>query len=210
MKAGFDTVAKIIKMTITDLLTVEGFKDKTATKLYDGIREKIEVVNLVILMAASNIFGRGFSEKKLELIMTSYPQVLLSKETNIQKIQKVSSIKGMAEKTAEAFIERIPDFISFIKEVGLIKKLVNTNIIQKKIDNTHPLFGKTIIITGFRDNILQEKLINFGVKIGLSVSKNTSLVLTKNIEEDTSKINEAKKIGIPIMLVNDFKMKYNI
>jgi NAD-dependent DNA ligase len=116
----------------------------------------------------------------------------------------------MAEKTAEAFIERIPDFISFIKEVGLIKKLVNTNIIQKKIDNTHPLFGKTIIITGFRDNILQEKLINFGVKIGLSVSKNTSLVLTKNIEEDTGKINEAKKIGIPIMLVNDFKMKYNI
>jgi len=210
MKAGFDTVPKIIKMTIDDLLTVEGFKDKTATKLYDGIREKIELVNIVILMAASNIFGRGFSEKKLELIMISYPQVLLSKETNIQKIQKVSSIKGMAEKTAEAFIERIPDFISFIKEAGLIQKLVNTNIIQKEVDNSHPLFGKTIIITGFRDNLLQEQLINFGVKIGLSVSKNTSLVLTKNIEEDTGKINEAKKIGIPIMLVNDFKMKYNI
>ena len=210
MKAGFDTVPKIIKMTIDDLLTVEGFKDKTATKLFDGIREKIETANLVVLMAASNIFGRGFSEKKLELIMTSYPLVLLSKETNTQKILKVSSIKGMAEKTAEAFIERIPDFIMFMKEAGLIQKLAVTNIIKKEVDETHPLFGKTIIITGFRDNILQEQLIKFGVKIGVSVSKNTFIVLVKSIEEDTSKISDAKKLGLPIMLVNDFKMKYNI
>ena len=113
--AGFDSVHKILMMTIPDFLEVDGFKEKTSTKLYDGIREKIDKASLVDIMSASNMFGRGFSEKKLDLIMESYPTVLLSKESNSQKINKISSIKGMANKTAEAFVERIPDFINFIK-----------------------------------------------------------------------------------------------
>ena len=59
---------------------IEGFKDKIANKLYNGIREKIDAASLVTIMSASNMFGRGFSEKRLELIMESYPNVLLSKE----------------------------------------------------------------------------------------------------------------------------------
>jgi hypothetical protein len=78
VQAGFDTVPAILKMTKEDLLSVEGFKEKTAEKLFSGIREKIEIAPLVTIMAASNLFGRGFSDKKLELIMSEYPDVLLS------------------------------------------------------------------------------------------------------------------------------------
>ena len=53
-------------------------------------------------MSASNLFGRGFNEKKLELIIEGYPNVLISKETDSQKVDKISSIKGMAKKTSEA------------------------------------------------------------------------------------------------------------
>jgi hypothetical protein len=52
-------------MSVNDFLSVDGFKDKTATKLYNGIREKMDVASLVTIMSASNIFGRGFNEKKL-------------------------------------------------------------------------------------------------------------------------------------------------
>lgn len=207
MEAGYDSVPEILKMTIGDFLQVQGFKEKTATKLYDGIREKIEAASLTKIMSASNMFGRGFSEKKIELIMESYPKVLLSKESNSQKISKISAIKGMATKSAEAFVERIPDFINFIKESGLVKKLAE-GIEKKEVDQSHPLFGKSIVMTGFRDTGLQETLTNIGAKLGSSVSSKTFVVLVKDKEEDTGKANEARKLGVPLMTPDEFKNKY--
>lgn len=211
IKAGFDSVPKIIKMNVADLLKVEGFKDKTATKLYNGIQEKVGAASLVTIMSASNLFGRGFSEKKLEMIMdpdSGYPGVLLSNESNAQKVSKIAQIKGMATKTAEAFVENIPQFIQFLKEAGLEKKIVSGVTEKKEFDQTHPLFGKSIVMTGFRDDGIQQQLKNIGAKLGSSVSKNTFLVLVKNIEEDTGKAADARKLGIPLMTPEEFKNKY--
>lgn len=205
MEAGYNTVPKILKMTIADFLQVDGFKEKTATKLYDGIREKIQAATLTTIMSASNMFGRGFSEKKIELIMESYPQVLLSKETDSQKVAKIAAIKGMASKSAEAFVERIPDFINFVKEAGLVKKLGDE---KKQVDQSHPLFGKSIVMTGFRDADIQETLKNIGAKLGSSVSSKTFVVLVKDKEEDTGKANEARKLGVPLMTPHEFTSKY--
>lgn len=213
MKAGFDSVPKIIKMTVADLLKVEGFKEKTATKLYNGIQEKISTAPLVIVMSASNIFGRGFSEKKLEMIMdpvSGYPGVLLSSESDAEKAHKIAKIKGMALKTAEAFVEKIPPFIQFLKEAGLEEKLSKGLPEKKEIDQSHPLFGKSIVMTGFRDDELAQKIKNIGAKLGSSVSKNTFIVLVKNTEEDTGKASDAKKLGIPLMTPNEFQNKYFI
>ena len=205
MEAGYDSVPEILKMTIGDFLQVEGFKEKTASKLYDGIREKIEAASLTTIMSASNMFGRGFSEKKIELIMESYPKVLLSKESNAQKITKILAIKGMATKSAEAFVERISDFINFIKESGLVKKLAFE---KKEVDQSHPLFGKSIVMTGFRDTALQEALKDIGAKLGSSVSSKTFVVLVKDKDEDTGKANEARKLNVPLMTPEEFKNKY--
>jgi len=208
IEAGYDSVPAILNMDISDFLEVEGFKEKMATKLHDGIAEKVEAASLVTIMSASNIFGRGFSEKKLELIMDAYPTVLLTKESDAQKIAKITQIKGMAEKSAEAFVERIPDFIQFIKDAGLVKKLAPEK--KKDVDAAHPLFGKSIVMTGFRDADLQNRIKEVGAKVGSSVSKNTFILLVKNLEEgeDTGKAAEARKLGIQIMTPQQFIEKY--
>jgi NAD-dependent DNA ligase len=114
----------------------------------------------------------------------------------------------MATKSAEAFVNKIPDFINFMKELNIVSKLNNISQEKKEINHSHPLFGKTIVITGFRDNNIQEKIKEFGAKLGSSVSKNTSFVLVKNIDEDSGKISEAKKLGIPIVTKDDFNKKF--
>jgi NAD-dependent DNA ligase len=207
VQAGYDTVPKIIQMTVADLLTVDGFKEKTATKLFNGIREKIDSASLVDIMSASNLFGRGFSKIRLELIMESYPSVLVSDESNTQKISKIAAIKGMASKSAEAFVEKIPNFIHFIHESGLTNKLAQIPL-PKQFDTSNPLFGKTIVMTGFRDVDLQNKLKEIGAKLGASVSKSTFVVLVKDLDEDTGKAAEAKKLGISLMTPEDFSKKY--
>jgi NAD-dependent DNA ligase/predicted flap endonuclease-1-like 5' DNA nuclease/predicted nucleotidyltransferase len=209
MDAGYDSIPAILNMTIADLLKVDGFKDKTATKLYDGMKEKLEAASLITIMSSSNVFGRGFSEKKIELIMEYYPSVLISNESNTQKIAKIAAIKGMASKSAEAFVEKIPDFINFMKAAGLTKKLSIVNTPEKKvIDESHPLFGKTIVMTGFRDTQIQDKLKEIGAKLGSSVSSKTFLVLVKDKDDDTGKVLDAKKLNIPLMTQKEFIEKY--
>jgi DNA ligase (NAD+) len=222
IQSGYDSVPKIIKMTIEDLLKVEGFKIKTAQKIHDGIKNKLDEASLVTIMSATNLFGRGFSEKKIELIMDTYPDILLSNESTVEKIKRISSIKGMAEKSAEAFVENIQSFIKFMEEAELTYKLNNGSKKEneeeskdvkgdkKEVDQSHQLFGKTIIMTGFRDKELENKLKNIGVKVGSSVSKNTYLVLVKDKDEDTGKANEARKLNIPLVTPLEFKNKFNL
>jgi NAD-dependent DNA ligase len=132
--------------------------------------------------------------------------VLLSNESVQQKVVKVSAIKGMAIKTAEAFVERIPEFIQFMKEAGLTDKLYFE---KQNIQSDHPLFEKTIIMTGFRDASIQDIIKKVGAKLGASVSKQTFLVIVKdNSIDDTGKVLDAKKLGIPIMSAEEFKIKY--
>jgi NAD-dependent DNA ligase len=213
--AGFDSVPKIIRMTVADFLTVDGFKDKTANKLYNGIKEKLETASIISIMSASNIFGRGFSGKKTELIMEAYPDVLISKEPAQEKINKVASIKGMAKKTAEAFVQAIPNFIQFLQETKLTHKIAQAQeqaqleqAQAEQKDTSNPLFGKTIVMTGFRDAVIQQALKDVGAKLGSSVSKNTFLVLVKDLEEDTGKAADAKRLGIKLMTPEEFKAQY--
>lgn len=208
IQAGYDTIPKIIKMTIDDFMTVEGFKEKMSNKIYDGIRNKLDAATLVTIMAASNMFGRGFSEKKIELIMDSYPTILLSTASSNEKVERLAGVKGMANKTAQAFVERIPDFLQFMKDAGLVQKLQVVKKNDTPLDQSHPLYGKIIVMTGFRDAELQDALKNVGAKLASSVSKNTFAVLVKNMDEDTGKAADARKLGIPLMTPSAFKSQY--
>jgi len=208
IEAGYDTVTKIMNMSETDFLKVEGFKNKMANKIYTGIRDKIQETDIITIMSASNIFGRGFSDKKIELILTEIPDILVSNKSEQQKIVDLTGKKGMAQKTAEAFVSRIEDFKLFLKEAGLENKLNIQKTATKIADTSHPLYQKTIVLTGTRDKVVMERLKEVGAILGSTVSKNTFVVVAKTVDDDTSKAEEARKLNIPIMSVEEFIQKY--
>ena len=207
IKAGYDTVPEIIKMTEVDFLNVEGFKGKLSNKIYIGIHSKIDEASIITLMAASNIFGRGFSEKRMTLIMNELPDILISDESHNEKIVAITTIKGMAIKTAEAFVEKIDDFKDLLEECGLSDKLYEKPQ-SKSTYTSHPLFGKTVVLTGTREKIIIDYLKLIGANPGSGVSKNTFLVIAKNKDEDTGKTEEARKLDVPIMSVEEFIQSY--
>jgi len=206
--AGFDTIPKILTMTVADFKTVEGFKEKLATKIHSGIQEKIAAAPLGLLMSASNLFGRGFSDKKLELILADYPDILTNGDSDEAKITKLAAIKGMAKKTAEAFVERIPAFNQFLAECGLQDKLGSTALGAVAIDTTHPLYKKSIVLTGTRDKALMSALKSVGASLGSSVSKKTFAVIAPSLDEDTGKAEEARKLGVPLYTPATFMEKF--
>ena len=207
--AGFDSVSKIIHMSKADFLKVEGFKEKLATKIYEGIRDGVEKAPLIVLMADSNIFGRGVGERKIGPILEAYPDILVSNLTAAEKIKKVAEIKGMATKSAEAFVEKIPAFLAFIKEAGLESKLGQASVADVVVvDTAHPLYKKSVVMTGIRDDAVKDALKTVGASLGSSVSKNTAVVVAKSKDEDTGKAAEARKLEIPIMTPAEFMATY--
>ena len=210
MKVGYNDICKIIHMSKDDLLKVEGFKEKTAQKLFDGIQDKIKNATVLQLAAASNMFGRGFSDKKLELIFQSYPNVLVDGEPEQNKIDALQKIKGLERKTAEAFVRNIDIFKDFLKECRLESKLENIEVPTKVLDNSHPLFDKNIVMTGFRNKELEEKIKGVGGKNASSVNSKTFVLLVKSLEDTSSKIEEAKKLEVRIMIPDDFIREYEL
>ena len=207
--AGFKSVPAILKMSKEDFLTVEGFKEKMATKVYDSIHTQLKEVELPVLMAATNIFGRGMGARRMREILKTFPEILTSHASKASKIAKVASLNGFADKTAEAFVEYIPNFIAFIKETNLQSKLkAKKEKKQEKQAKKHPLYEKRIVMTGFRDKELSEQLTKLGANISNSVSKNTFVVLVKDPAEDTSKVRKAREYKIPVMTPQRFRKKY--
>ena len=212
IEAGYDTVPKILALSEADLLKVEGFKLKLAHKIHTNIHQQLEKADLPELMHASNIFGRGFGTKKLKLILDAYPSVLTDPISITEKIQKISTVDGMAKKTSEQFVKEIPIFLTFLETANLQSKLhiENTQQVTKTINKDHPLFKKKWVITGFRDKELIEKLLSFGSEQGSSVNKKTDFLIVKDLEEDNVKVGEAKKYGIPIMTPEQVITKYSL
>jgi DNA ligase (NAD+) len=205
--AGFDSVPKILRMEKADFLKVEGFQDKTATKLMEGIRDKVAAASLATIMAESNKLGRGFSTKRAEAILAAYPTVFEEGERNVVKLV---AIDGIEKKSAQAFVDHIPEFLKFLEECGLTDKLKFKVATPAVVDESHPLFGKTIVTSGFRDKDLEEKLKTVGAKMGSGVSKSTFALLVKDMNETSGKVADAKKHGVTIIVREEFLEKYLI
>ena len=207
MEAGYDTIPQILAMTEDDFLEAEGFKKKLASKIFHGIKKQLDAVTLPRLMGASNIWGRGFGERRLKPILEAFPDILTSKDSDEEKEKKVNTVKGMAKKSASVFVEHIPDFIDFIDEANMKGKL---KFEQTPVDKSDPMYEKRIVFTGVRDKELEQLLKEKRANVASSVNKDTFVVIVKHLEDDTGKAEQARKLGVPLMTIEQFKTKYNL
>ena len=97
-----------------------------------------------------------------------------------------------------------------MEEANLMKKIndYEKQVILDDKKEKHILFGKKIVFTGFRDKTTMETITKLGGELANSVSKNTFVVIVKDKDEDSGKIDQAKKLNIPILTLEEFKDKY--
>jgi NAD-dependent DNA ligase/DNA polymerase/3'-5' exonuclease PolX len=214
MKAGFDTVPKILKMKKSDYATIAGFKDKMIDKIADGIETKVKSATLLDVMVASNLLGRGLGERKIRPILEAQPQILLSKETNDEKIKKLKAIPGIGPENANSFVANIPVFLGFLKECDLEYKLeapiqaAKPENTMTEVDTTNPLYGKHIVMTKTRDSTVIEKIKTSGAVLDDNIGKNTDILIVKSKDDVSNKTKYANEHNIPIMTPDEFIVKY--
>jgi DNA 3'-phosphatase len=207
--AGFDDIKKIANITKADLLTVDGFKEKTATNLINAL-SVLKDIDCLILMDASNIMGRGFSYKKIKLITDTYPSILIHDKKNRKitadlTLSDLMSVDGIAEISATLFLTNLPKFYDFYDNLGIKCKGTSGSPSSAKsadaatIQNTN-ILDKSFVFTGFRDKDLEAYITRMGGFVKTSVSKNTDYLVVADLNDNSGKVEKARSLGVPIIL----------
>ena len=122
--------------------------------------------------------------------------------------------KGI-HKNAEEVVDSIIPFLKFLDECGIKIKTKNVDAskdksITTKFDTTHPLYGKTIVMTKIRDKEIIDFLEAKGGKLGDNVKADTLALIVKSKDDVSAKTKTATDKNVPIMTPDEFKRKYKI
>jgi NAD-dependent DNA ligase len=168
--------------------------------------------------------GRGIAEKKLKPIFQKYPRILVSSESPLEKQNMLLQVDGIGKENAKLFVDNIPEVVKFLTECQLMNpetgipcfSVENESITEEQTEpiiqmNSHPLYGKKIVFTGFREKELMNVLEkSYNVSFGSSISKNIQIVIVKTMEENNKKIEQAKALKIPVLTIDEFRNKYSL
>lgn len=202
---GFDTLLKIINISVDDMLKIDGFKKTISEKIRKSLDE-IKNASCYELMAGSNIFGRGFAIKKIKLILDKYPFIITDKKKGLElTVDKLKEVEGIADISAKQFIDNLPKFYEFYESLGInCSKPQKTSPSAAKTSN-NKFKDKKFVFTGFR-NKDYEKLItdNKGIVLN-TISKNVSYLIVKTLDDNSVKVKKAKELDIPILDKDNFE-----
>lgn len=212
IKAGGNTIAKILGFTIDDFKKVDGFGNKTAEKIYNNIQKTLKTSTISQLAAASNVFPRGIGIQKIQLVLNSNIDIFNTNISDIDKLKLVKNIEGFADKTAKLFISGIPKFIEFIKDAKLEHKLLNeTKIETINTINDNPIKNKKIVLSDIKGkNTIKQKITELGGINQDTITKDTNILVMGSLENETTKMQKAKKHNITIMSLDEFNKLINI
>ncbi len=181
----------------TDLLELEGFAEKSASKLLNSIENSKETT------LARFIYALGIREVgeatalSLSLNFLNIERFLLASKEELIEINDIGPIAA----------DHISNYLSKKDNQNQIKKLLKLGIklqeVQIQSDNL--LSAKVVVITGSFTGIarsqLKEELIRVGARVSSSVSKRTDYLVAG--EKPGSKLKKALELGIEVLEEDD-------
>ena len=189
-----EDVAGIYRLTVEDLLTLEGFKEKSAEKLYEAIQASKEN------SAEKLLFGLGIRH-----VGSKVSQILLQEFHDLDQLatadpERIASIDSLGMVVAESLKryfaqEGSKRLLQELKEAG-----VNMDYLGEKVAADAALSGMTVVLTGKLERLtrseVKAKLESLGAKVTGSVSKKTDLVVAGS--DAGSKLTKAQELGIQV------------
>lgn len=198
---GFDTILKILNIKPGDITTknIKGFDSLSEKRIIDSIKYNVITdTGICKLLNATCVFGHGMGIKKIELLINTLPEILSETTDKTTLYSKIHSIKGFSKTTTNKIIDNLDNMLSVISDFG---KLINItyNTPQHISDN------KTFVLSGFRSDVVKNKLLSQGYSYTETLNKNTTLLVISDKcinKPDSSKVKKAKGYGIKILFEN--------
>ncbi len=188
-----------------DLQRLEGYGEKSITKLIESIEES-KKNSLEKLLFGFGISGVG--SKTAKVLAAHFHNIDNLINTSFEELNNINDIGNILAKS-------ITDFFSDSSNLELIDTLkkfgLNMEYLGKKIVLDESFAGKTFVLTGtmseFKREEAKEIIESRGGKTSSSVSKKTDVVLAG--VDPGSKYDKAVELGITIWSEEDFKSHLN-
>lgn len=189
-----EDVAGIYRLTVEDLLTLEGFKEKSAEKLYDAIQASKEN------SAEKLLFGLGIrhvGSKVSQILLQEFHDLDQLAAANPERIASIDSLGMVVSESLKSYFaqEGSKRLLQELKEAG-----VNLAYLGEKVAADAALSGMTVVLTGKLERLTRSeakaKLESLGAKVTGSVSKKTDLVVAGS--DAGSKLTKAQELGIQV------------
>ena len=189
-----EDVAGIYRLTVDDLLTLEGFKEKSAEKLYEAIQASKEN------SAEKLLFGLGIrhvGSKVSQILLQEFHDLDQLATTDPERIASIDSLGMVVAESLKSYFaqEGSKRLLQELKEAG-----VNLAYLGEKVAADAALSGMTVVLTGKLERLTRSeakaKLESLGAKVTGSVSKKTDLVVAGS--DAGSKLTKAQELGIQV------------
>ena len=211
-EAGFDTVFKIIGASIEQISNIDRLGNKSAERIYNNIRSRLDTASQADILGASGVFGYGINSKKVEKLLVAIPELLNLRGLNSDELlERIKQAEGFSTKTATGIVQNLEKAIEFMSELKKVykKEKVEFKAEPESKDENSKINNFKIVCTGFRD--LENEIMIRGGTVLTAVSKNTDMVVVKNLDDKpTTKVSKAIQLGIPIIQKDEFIRKYLI
>ena len=187
-------VADIYRLTVEDLLLLDGIKEKSAQKLYQAIQASKEN------SAEKLLFGLGIrhvGSKASQLLLQNFHSIESLAQANPEEIANIESLGSVIAQSLQTYFatEGSEILLRELKESG-----VNLDYKGQTVAANATLSGLTVVLTGKLERLnrseAKNKLESLGAKVTGSVSKKTDLVVAG--ADAGSKLQKAQELGIEI------------
>ena len=187
-------VADIYRLTVEDLLLLDGIKEKSAQKLYQAIQASKEN------SAEKLLFGLGIrhvGSKASQLLLQNFDSIESLAQANPEEIASIESLGSVIAQSLQTYFatEGSEILLRELKESG-----VNLDYKGQTVAANAALSGLTVVLTGKLERLnrseAKNKLESLGAKVTGSVSKKTDLVVAG--ADAGSKLQKAQELGIEI------------
>ncbi len=193
-------LSDIYLLTEADLLSLEGFKEKSVQNLLKSIEasKKCPLSRLIM--------GLG-----IPFVGTETADALATYARNLDTLLEMTddefnAIEGIGDKTAQALYA----FFQEKENREEIARLLSHGVAPKKMKEKikgHVFEGKTFVLTGTLENYTRDEAASLikerGGKVSGSVSKKTDYVLVG--DDPGSKYDKAKKLKVSVLTEKEFE-----
>ena len=189
-----EDVAGIYRLSVEDLLTLEGFKEKSAEKLHEAIQASKEN------SAEKLLFGLGIrhvGSKVSQILLQEFHDLDQLATADPERIASIDSLGMVVAESLKSYFaqEGSKRLLQELKEAG-----VNMAYLGEKVAADAALSGMTVVLTGKLERLTRSeakaKLESLGAKVTGSVSKKTDLVVAGS--DAGSKLTKAQELGIQV------------
>jgi DNA ligase (NAD+) len=201
VEGGVDTLKKLSEASE---LTMIGAG--RGPKLLENLRVSLASAPLMTMMIASNMLPRGVGERKLKL--------LFDIEQNPEKwsFDILSNVNGWGSLGIQEVIKTIPGVLEWCRQLPSSWTTSGASGASAPAPASASASASkgSIVFTGVRDKVLEEKLVADGWTISDSLTKKTSMLIVSDDydgSKTTGKAKKAAEYGVPISRVSEFRKR---